>query len=397
MRGTLTLMTLLLAGCICGLPLVTAESSTSEGISKAIPNPEPLDELLVESFLDIDGEKVGQASAGVQLSWWPWSDETGSDWPDDDAKARIGQLGLAGEAGTLYNGQLDPQTAQSLNLQDAVIELEGSIELVLDENGAIAIAMPVSFTPLVNLSDSTVLSILISEDRAVDHHGRVAQHLVRDMMPQVGFSVQVNNTTHTTWNIPSTHLSAAGIDLDDQPHGWHITLAFFGDVEGGEETRLLALYNTPIPTSWDGASIGNFFVPIFIILLCAVVASGSVMGSFKREKGMPKIDAQWLSSDPPTLQFRILAGTQPLSLNGCDCTKPWAIRGGFKRVNILAGKHHEFTIRFKRHEDVDCHISLSVEVEELGAWTQYLRLASPQQTVRSVEVEGDEPSNGDDT
>ena len=24
----------------------------------------------------------------LPLSWWKWSDETDSDWPDDDAKAR---------------------------------------------------------------------------------------------------------------------------------------------------------------------------------------------------------------------------------------------------------------------------------------------------------------------
>ena len=111
---------------------------------------------------------------------------------------------------------------------------------------------------------------------------------------------------------------------------------------------------------------------------------------------MPKIDAQWSSIDPPVLQFRLLAGTQALSLNGCDSSEPWVIRGGFKRIKIDAGRHHEFSIRFKHIEERDCHVSLNVEVEELGSWTQYLRLPSPKEALRSVEGDGDEGTVGDD-
>lgn len=110
---------------------------------------------------------------------------------------------------------------------------------------------------------------------------------------------------------------------------------------------------------------------------------------------MPKIDAQWSSVEPPVLQFRIQAGTQPLTLKGCTCAEPWAIRGGFKRVNITAGRHHEFSVRFKRNEERDCHVSLNVEVEELGSWTQYLRLPSPREAIRSVEDNVEEATDGD--
>jgi len=386
---------LLVLGTIAA-PFSEASSPEETGISKSIPEAQAPSVVLVESFLGPQAERVGESAEGVQLTWWPWSDETGSNWPDDDAKARIGQLGLSGEAGTLYNGQIDLQTASAMQFQTPLIDLEGTIELVREETGDVSLSIAVELTPLVNLSDSTVVSILISEDRSMDHHGRVAEHLVRDMMPQVGFSVDANNLTKTTWKVPSTHLAAAGIDFEEQPHGWHITFAFFGDLEGGEENRLLGLYHTSAPTSWDSTAPSDFFVPMFLLLLCAVVASGAVMGSFKREKGMPKIDAQWTSSEPPSIQFRILAGTQPLSLTGCTTVEPWAIRGGFKRVSIPAGRSHEFAIRFKQAEPEDCHISLSVEVEELGAWTQYLRLASPQEALRSVEVGEHEPSNGDD-
>ena len=191
--------------------------------------------MLVESFLGPQAERVGETAEGVQLTWWPWSDETGSNWPDDDAKARIGQLGLSGEAGTLYNGQIDLQTANAMQFQTPLIDLEGTIELVREETGDVSLSIAVELTPLVNLSDSTVVSILISEDRSMDHHGRVAEHLVRDMMPQVGFSVaREQHSPEATWKLfLQPTLAAAGVDFEEQPHGWHITLRVLWRARGG--------------------------------------------------------------------------------------------------------------------------------------------------------------------
>jgi hypothetical protein len=377
------LMLLVLA--TCAAPFAHAADEPTETVSIAIPAQEPPSRMLIETFLDQGANLPQDESEHLHLTWWSWSDETGSNWPDDDAKARRGQLGMDGNSTTVFNEQDQEATAKTLLLTEPVLTLEGSIQLMLDEQGGIAIHLPVKLTPLTNLGNDTVLSIFITEDRSVDHHGRVAHNLVRDMMPQVGFSVQANNTTDTTWVVPSTHLEAAGIEFDEQPHGWHITLAFFGGLGDENESRLLGLYSTPIPTTWDASTAGDFFLPSFLLILCLVVASGAVMGSFKREKGMPRIDAQWISSEPAVLQFRIQAGTQPLALNGCSVAEPWAVRGGFKRVKITAGNHHEFTLRLKQSEADDCHVSLNVEVEELGSWTQYLRLPSAHEALRSVQ------------
>ena len=203
MRAMMILAIGLLVLGTLAAPFSEASSPEETGISKAIPEAQAPSVVLVESFLGPQAERVGESAEGVQLTWWPWSDETGSNWPDDDAKARIGQLGLSGEAGTLYNGQIDLQTASAMQFQTPLIDLEGTIELVREETGDVSLSIAVELTPLVNLSDSTVVSILISEDRSMDHHGRVAEHLVRDMMPQVGFSVDANNLTKTTWKVPS--------------------------------------------------------------------------------------------------------------------------------------------------------------------------------------------------
>ena len=111
--------------------------------------------------------------------------------------------------------------------QHTILTLEGSIDIVSDDLGQWSLRIPVQMTPLVNLSDNTLLYIFLSEDTAVDHHGRTTQHLVRDMKPEFGFSNQQGNTTDTAWLISAEHLLAAGIDLEQNPYGWHITLAFF--------------------------------------------------------------------------------------------------------------------------------------------------------------------------
>ena len=46
-----------------------------------------------ECFVAIDASGCAKDSPGdVLLNWWSWSDETNSNWPDDDAKARAGEL-----------------------------------------------------------------------------------------------------------------------------------------------------------------------------------------------------------------------------------------------------------------------------------------------------------------
>ena len=134
------------------VPFSEASSTEEIGVSKAIPEAQAPSVLLVESFLGPQAERVGESAEGVQITWWPWSDETGSNWPDDDAKARIGQLGLSGEAGTLYNGQIDLQTASALQFQTLLIELEGTIALVREETGDISLSIEVESVSYTHLT-----------------------------------------------------------------------------------------------------------------------------------------------------------------------------------------------------------------------------------------------------
>ena len=49
--------------------------------------------MLIECFVAITTDDCEDASENtVVLNWWAYSDETNSNWPDDDAKARAGEL-----------------------------------------------------------------------------------------------------------------------------------------------------------------------------------------------------------------------------------------------------------------------------------------------------------------
>ncbi len=61
-----------------------------------IPNPEPISTILEECFIEPDlTDNCSRDSDSVSLSWWLWSDQTNSNWPDDDAKSRSGIYNLS--------------------------------------------------------------------------------------------------------------------------------------------------------------------------------------------------------------------------------------------------------------------------------------------------------------
>ena len=401
-------------------PVVFSASAQTESIesiwaSSAIPNPIGKEIVLVEQFIEDtpnadDNEnqdmwrEYNKRDDVLPLSWWLWSDETDSDWPDDDAKARSGQLAMQpqsqDQAQYVLNSNVEQyqdidkaiQQARNLSIQEIVLELSGEIILTINQKGEYEIKIQAELEPLVNLSDDTMLYIFLSEDNAEDEHGRQVKNLIRDMKPEVGFSVKANNVTNTTWIIPKDHMTAAGVDLQEKPLGWHITLAFFGSVEGDDETtRLLALYNSPLPNKWSNPQSSDFLMPVMLILLTTIIANIVFSNSMAREKGMPKINVGWKNSSMTSINVSIKAGNQPVSITNLEVNPPWKGRGKFNQLEIKAGNKYDFSISFKQRCDEDLSFSLLMMIEELGGWTQHLRLSPPlsqqENQLRSVESE----------
>ena len=383
---------------------VSAQSEPEEVVfaSTAIPSPLAKNIVLVEQFIEDtpnadDDEQQDlwrkyQARDDVlPLSWWKWSDETGSDWPDDDAKARAGQLGMEQQsqqqAQYVLNSNIEQfqdideaiQRASDFSVQEIVIELSGNILLTINQQGEYEVKIQAEFKPLVNLSDDTMLYVFLSEDNAEDIHGRQIKNLIRDMKPEVGFSVEANNITNTTWIMPKEHLIAAGIDLEENPLGWHLTLAFIGSVEGDDEaTGLLALYNSPLPNKWSDPQSSEFLMPIVLILFTIAIAFIVYSNASIREKGMPKVNVNWKKTSNPAIIISIEAGNQKVSITKLEIEQPWKSRGGFKQLEINKNSKYDINISFKQGHPDDLSFSLTMVIEELGGWTQHLRLSPPQ-------------------
>ena len=397
---------------------VSAQSEPEEVIfaSTAIPSPLAKNIILVEQFIedtpnaDDDEQKDLWRKYQVRddvlpLSWWKWSDETGSDWPDDDAKARAGQLGMQQQsqqqAQYVLNSNIEQfqdideaiLRASDFSVQEVVIELSGDIILTTNQQGEYEVKIQAEFEPLVNLSDDTMLYIFLSEDNAEDTHGRQIKNLIRDMKPEVGFSVEANNITNTTWIMPKEHLIAAGVDLEENPLGWHLTLAFIGSVEGDDEsTGLLALYNSPLPNQWSNPQSSKFLMPIMLILFTTAIAFIVYSNASIREKGMPKINVGWKKTSSPAIMVSIEAGNQKVSITKLEIEQPWKSRSGFKQLEIKENSKYDLNISFKQGHPEDLSFSLTMVIEELGGWTQHLRLAPPQQEQEKQlqSVEGNE-------
>ena len=377
---------LLLVIAILVIPSISAEdeSYTAHAIID-IPNAKPVSTILDECFVQIDtsDSNCDQGEDMVSLSWWLWSDETNSNWPDDDAKSRANsyKLNLDSQSGSVsYFNQYSTETEASNNsskINDLMplIDLTGEVIVAEGETDIWYIRMPIEMTPLVNLTDDTLLYIFLSQKNAVDHHDRVINNLIYDMKPEVGFSIKADNTTSVEWIISSEHLEAAGVDLKQYPYGWQLTMAFFGAIESDNGTeQLLSLHHFDIPAKSQNVDSSSFYIPILISVLLAIICYALISQSFRTEKGMPKISSEW--KNPTTLEIEIQSFSQRIEVKSFKVDAPWKMKNNPKSRFIETEQIVNIELRFKQHEPTGCQIGIQLEVEELGAWTQYLMMDS---------------------
>ena len=92
------------------------------------------------------------------------------------------------------------------------------------------------------------------------------------------------------------------------------------------------------------------------------------------------------------LWFSIEAGNQKVSITKLEIEQPWKSRGGFKQLEINENSKYDINISFKQGHPDDLSFSLTMVIEELGGWTQHLRLSPPhlQQKNQLQSVEGND-------
>ena len=186
MRRLLFMLTLV----VLTLPVVLADEQPWAIHAAADLQPSTADGL-EEVYAPASLSDISEPSDGqIRWTWWSWSEETGSSWPDDDALYRASSRNLTVEA------DRNEAVVETHNLpSEARISVAGEVKVVSAEDRMRMVAFELEVTPLENLSNHTILYVVLTEDRAVDQHQRKVDHLVRELRPEVGFSVKANKTT----------------------------------------------------------------------------------------------------------------------------------------------------------------------------------------------------------
>ena len=306
----------------------------------------------------------------VRWAWWSWSEETGSNWPDDDALYRASSRNL-----TVQLAQETP-TVETHDLpSETLISVAGEVKVVSAEDRARMVAFDLEVTPLENLSNHTILYVVLTEDRAVDQHQRKVNHLVRELRPEVGFSVKANNATSFVSMLPADHLAAAGVNLKEETTGWSYTVAVFGTgAEEENESRLLWMAHGSLPAPQQSVSATQTWMPLLLTAIALVIAASIIGALRQRELAIPNLQAAWSTDDENEAIIRIKAGSHPFRITAWTVHEPWQFKGRPPRLELKAGEQRETAVVFKETLDGDLHLDVAIDIDEFGAWKQHLWL-----------------------
>lgn len=371
--------------CIA-MPFGTAQTSLVVQASSPIDSQEytALEEVFVLPSSGI--YEPAPSEDTVRWTWWSWSDSTGSDWPDDDAFYRAEQLNLnVSELSTpqVFKHEVDGNNA---------VLIEGDVQILSGEMGYWFVQFHLEITPSFNLSDDTLLYIVLTEDVSLDHHGRQGMNLVHEMRPEVGFSLQENNMTETTFSLSSDHLEAAGVDLEQAPTGWSYSLAMMNGTQSNETSvNLLWLSSGPLPSFHQYTTASQTWMPIIFLAIALVICGAVITNSREREQGIPRIKAVWSASSSTTLLVQLRAGELGFKTHDWVVEPPWKFKGRPPKPSLKAMEQREFTIQFSQWHAEDCRFEVGLDIDEMGAWRQHVWLPSaPNATEDEGSVE-DEP------
>ena len=378
-KMVLTVLLLLISPAIMATSAADDEPIASSKIGDAAA----FENVLIECFVAITTDDCNAASENtVVLNWWAYSDETNSNWPDDDAKARAGELFVnltTDESRIITNEEINVEVANDnrneIEGMLPVVSLVGELN-VYQELGGHRIDIPIEMTPLVNFSDSTIMYIYLSKEYAIDDHNRRLTNLVYEMKPEFGFSNQANNSTQTTWSLSESHLTAAGVDFADSPYGWKVTFALFGELEGSETNQLLYLNQVELATQPENVGLDEFLMPIFAIVFGVIVISTILGNMYREEHGMPIITGHWHRDKVNCLVVELTTKNRRMEIKSLEVDGPWKLSSRFKSRFIEAKKSTKIELKFKQAETTECRIHIKLEVDELGVWTQFLAIAS---------------------
>ena len=367
---------------IFAFPVVGAQEMTVEA-SATIEQTNfiGLDEVFLSPDLD---EPASYTRGYAAWHWWTWSDETGSDWPDDDANYRLRQY----DQNQPHQNQT--HTVSHSLLSGNAINVEGTVEVRSDGANLRWIALDLKISPQTNLSNQTIAYIVLQEDHAVDHHRRTTTHLVRELRPEVGFALNEGNETTATFQLPADHLLAAGIDLLNKSEGWTYAIAIFGQsLEGEEDPGLLYYTQGPLPSSRTLEPTSQRWLTVALLAVGCTVLGTVLTNVRRREHSMPLVTASWNEDD---LKVTVVAGKANLTVKDWTVREPWKFRRRPPNIELQPGQTRTVRATFVRMLEEDCHVDLALDIEEMGAWQHHVWLhPASTSTLGSVEIVEERP------
>ena len=312
-------------------------------------------------------------SNNVQWTWWSWSGETGSSWPDDDALYRASNRNIS-----LNTSSMEATTESHQIPPTNLVDVSGQVKVVSAEDRERMVAFDLELTPLRNLSNHTILYVVLTEDLAFDQHQRQVNNLVREMRPEVGFSVKANNTTSFVSMLPADHLEAAGVHLEAEPTGWSYSIAVFGsESDGSTESSLLWLAHGELPSPAQLTTANQAWTPLLLSAVTAVIAVSIITALRRRQDAIPLLRAAWSRKEQCVIHVYLHAGSHPFQVKTWTAIDPWQFKGRPPRLHLKAEEKMETRIEFREQFQEDCHLDVAIEIEDFGAWKQHLWLRAP--------------------
>ena len=328
---------------------------------------------LDEVFLTPDLQPPPEPATGHAVwTWWTWSDETNSNWPDDDATHRLRQF-----------NDSTPHRNETLVVSHPMvggelIDVSGTVKVMSDGLDLRWVALDLFLTPQVNLTNRTILYLVVKDDTAVDVHGRTAPALVRELRPEVGFALSNGTTTNATFQFPADHLLAAGIDLTQASRGWTYAIAVFGgSLENETRTGLLYYTEGRLPSGDTVAPSSERWLTGAVLLVALTVVGTVVTNVRLRERSMPTVHAAWLEDGG--IGITVSTGAAATSLTAWSVQPPWRFKKRPPNLDIQPHGTRTLQVTFVSPCDEDCHLDVAMDVAEMGSWQHHVWLqpASP--------------------
>ncbi len=277
----------------------------------------------------------------------------------------------------------------------AIIELEVQVTENGQREGYDELMVTVEITPLTNLSEETVLYLMIVEwNHPLDDSSYRPANVVHELMPRSGIPRSNGQSGKVEFTFDSKYLDPANITIESEfAHRWGVVAMLSGHDIGsdaprsanvGENETIFATAAVNVPSRWQLSTLDDAMPWVIATMVIIAGMAMVIHAERRREMELPKVTGKLLPGDSSNSQqmykveIGIKVGTMPAELTKVDSSPPWKIRRAPKRQLLEAGSESEWIVDARApiesaHRSVNIHLSFTVDGVGDG-WVMDLRL-----------------------